>query len=60
MGVIGEMFPGRKLTDEDSEAGDGQTHRPRLELDLEGGVVRLSAPARPRSAEQGVGDGVAE
>ncbi|MQY24074.1 hypothetical protein [Nocardia macrotermitis] len=58
MGVIGEMFPGRKLTDEDSEAGDGQPHRPRLEFDLDGGVVRL--PARPRSAEQGVRDGESE
>ena len=24
MGVLGEMFPGRKLRDESSEAGDGQ------------------------------------
>ncbi|MBY8856538.1 hypothetical protein K7711_08630 [Nocardia sp. CA2R105] len=60
MGVIGEMFPGRKLTDEGSEDSNGQPHRPRLELDLDGGVVRLSAPARPRSTEQGVRDGEAE
>ncbi len=24
MGVLGEMFPGRKLRDESTEAGDGQ------------------------------------
>jgi hypothetical protein len=58
VGVIGDMFPGQKLTDEGSEDSDGQNHRPRLDLDLDGGVVRVS-PA-PRSAEQGVGDGVAE
>jgi|GEM_PF-5919325 len=43
MGVFGEMFD-KKLTDESSEDSDGQTHRPRLELDLDGGVIRLSVP----------------
>ncbi|MBF6327997.1 hypothetical protein [Nocardia transvalensis] len=46
MGVMGELFPGKKLMNEDSEDGDGQTHRPRLDLDLDAGVVRLSRPAQ--------------
>ncbi|MBU3065293.1 hypothetical protein KO481_27670 [Nocardia sp. NEAU-G5] len=54
MGVFGEMF-GKKLTDESSEDSDGQNHRPRLELDLDGGVIRLSGPA-PRAAEDSPGD----
>lgn len=42
MGVFGEMFPGKKLTDESGEDQDGQSHRPRVELDLDAGVIRLS------------------
>lgn len=58
MGVIGEMFPGKKLTDESGEDSDGQSHRPRLDLDLDldSGVVRLPRPCAPRpagDAEQG-------
>ncbi|WP_433758975.1 hypothetical protein [Nocardia sp. CA-135398] len=41
MGVMGELFPGQKLADEGSEDSDGQSHRPRVEIDLEAGVVRL-------------------
>ncbi|WP_167333447.1 hypothetical protein [Nocardia concava] len=48
MGVIGELFPGKKLEDDGSEAGDGQQHRPRLELDLDAGVIKLSPPAATR------------
>lgn len=50
MGVFGEMF-GKKLTDESGGDSDGQPHRPRLELDLDGGVIRLTGPA-PRPAEE--------
>ncbi|MFC9432619.1 hypothetical protein [Nocardia sp. NPDC057030] len=46
MGVMGELFPGKKLTDEGSEDSDGQEHSPRLALDLDAGVVRI-APAAP-------------
>ncbi|MFF0490547.1 hypothetical protein ACWDSJ_21400 [Nocardia sp. NPDC003482] len=45
MGFIGELFPGNKLADEGSEDSDGQTHRPRLDLDLDAGVVRLTKPS---------------
>ncbi len=42
------MFPGKKLTDEGSEDSNGQNHRPRLDLDLDGGVVRVSGPVAPK------------
>ncbi|MCP2292077.1 hypothetical protein ACFYT3_31960 [Nocardia amikacinitolerans] len=45
MGIIGELF-GNKLTDEGGEDSDGQVHEPRVDVDLDAGVVRLSAPAR--------------
>ncbi|BDU00264.1 hypothetical protein [Nocardia sputorum] len=41
MGVIGELFPGKKLTHEGSEDSDGQTHAPRFDIDLDSGVVRV-------------------
>ncbi|MFX0575913.1 hypothetical protein [Nocardia nepalensis] len=49
--MIGELFPGQKLADEGSEDSDGQTHRPRVEIDLDAGVVRLG-PAAPSSADK--------
>ncbi|MBL1076923.1 hypothetical protein JK358_21235 [Nocardia sp. 2] len=52
MGVIGELFPGKKLEDESGQSGDGQTHRPRLALDLDAGVIRLSPPAAQPVADQ--------
>ncbi|MGV9662018.1 hypothetical protein ACWDUL_19785 [Nocardia niigatensis] len=48
MGVIGELFPGKKLEDDGSEDGSGESHRPRVSLDLDAGVIRVS-PARPKS-----------
>ncbi|WP_227983395.1 hypothetical protein [Nocardia spumae] len=54
MGVFGEMFPGKKLSDESGGDSDGQQHRPRLDLDLDAGVIRLSgssASADEESAE---------
>ncbi|WP_167837792.1 hypothetical protein [Nocardia altamirensis] len=42
---MGELFPGQKLADEGSEDSAGEQHRPRVDLDLDAGVVRLrSAP----------------
>lgn len=46
MGVMGELFPGQKLADEGSEDSDGQAHRPRVEIDLDAGVVRLGPTAK--------------
>ncbi|WP_330230158.1 hypothetical protein OHA40_29815 [Nocardia sp. NBC_00508] len=47
MGVIGELFPGKKLTHEGSEDGDGQTHTPRFDIDLDTGVVRVPRASDP-------------
>ncbi|MBF6124390.1 hypothetical protein [Nocardia brasiliensis] len=55
MGVMGELFPGQKLADEGSEDSAGQGHRPRVDVDLEAGVVRLSGAA-PRAADEPVED----
>ncbi|WP_280235127.1 hypothetical protein [Nocardia cyriacigeorgica] len=47
MGVIGELFPGKKLTDEGSGDSNGEPHRPQLDIDLNAGVIRLTgAPKR--------------
>ncbi|MET7767845.1 hypothetical protein [Nocardia sp. NPDC005366] len=51
VGVFGELFPGKKLTDESSQSGDGEQHRPRVELDLDAGVIRVSGKAADRDDE---------
>jgi hypothetical protein len=45
---MGELF-GRKLNDEGNEDENGQSHRPRFDLDLDSGTVRLPGvrPAEP-------------
>ncbi|MGQ4598969.1 hypothetical protein [Nocardia sp. R6R-6] len=56
MGVIGELFPGNKLAHDGSEDGDGQTHTPRFDIDLDTGVVRLpraSDPAADKRPDSG-------
>ncbi len=45
MGIMGELFPGQKLADEGSGDSNGETDRPRVELDLDAGVIRVS-PSR--------------
>ncbi|QLY28354.1 hypothetical protein H0264_23590 [Nocardia huaxiensis] len=55
MGVIGELFPGKKLEDESGQSGDGQSHRPRVAIDLDAGVIRLSGTA-PKATELESGD----
>ena len=51
MGVMGELFPGQKLNDDGGSDSEGQPHRPRLDLDLDAGVVRLSGPVTPPSKD---------
>ncbi|WP_181762861.1 hypothetical protein [Rhodococcus spelaei] len=51
MGVIGELFPGKKLENDGSQDGGGQTYQPRIELDLDAGVIRVS-PAKPAVGPQ--------
>ena len=44
MGVFGELFPGAKIKDEASEAGDGQKWR-LGPIDLDKGLVQVHLPA---------------
>lgn len=46
MGVLGEMFPGRKILDEAGESADGEQWR-LGPIDLESGVVEVHRPAAP-------------
>jgi len=49
MAMLGELFPGKKLSDEGGEDSDGKLHRPRFDIDLDSGVVRCPAwPPRSR------------
>ena len=41
MGVLGEMFPGRKIRDESTEAGDGQEHLQLGPIDLDNRTVQV-------------------
>ncbi|MFC9788543.1 hypothetical protein [Rhodococcus sp. NPDC127528] len=52
MGVIGEMFPGKKLENDDSQDGSGQAYRPRVELDLDAGVIRVSRATPAATAQE--------
>jgi hypothetical protein len=45
MGVLGEMFPGRKITDESTEAGDGQEHFQLGPIDLDNRTVQVQRVA---------------
>ncbi len=51
MGMLGELFPGRKLRDESGEDGDGQPVGEQWDIDLDSGVVRLRGPG-PLAVEQ--------
>ncbi|MFD6396923.1 hypothetical protein [Nocardia sp. NPDC060249] len=48
MGIIGELFPGKKLQNEGSGDSNGQPH---LDLDLEAGVIRVTGAVTPRPAD---------
>lgn len=52
MGVIGELFPGQKLADEGGEDSDGQTHRPRFDIDLDTGVARVPRQVAPQHTDE--------
>jgi hypothetical protein len=61
MGVLGEMFPGRKIQDEQTEAGDGQEHWQLGPIDLDNRTVTVQrvadtgtdTGAEPDAAERG-------
>lgn len=52
MGVIGELFPGKKLTHEGSEDSDGQAYTPRFDIDLDTGVARVPRAQPPTAGDQ--------
>jgi len=50
MGVLGEMFPGPKISDESGE--DGSTQRWRLgPIDLDSGIVQVHRSTDPEPPE---------
>jgi hypothetical protein len=51
MGVLGELFPGRKIQDTSSEAGDGQRFRLGL-IDLENNVVQVHRPTAEPAGDE--------
>jgi hypothetical protein len=50
MGMLGELFPGAKITDESGEDADGQKFR-LGPIDLDKGVVQIHVPALPVSRD---------
>ena len=62
MGMLGEMFPGKKLGHDGDEDSDGQRYRPRFDIDLDSGVVRLPglAARQPPPPREDAGDGPEE
>jgi hypothetical protein len=53
MGVLGEMFPGRKITDESTEAGDGQEHFQLGPIDLDNRTVQVQRVATEEPEQDG-------
>jgi hypothetical protein len=53
MGVLGEMFPGRKIQDESTEAGDGQEHFRLGPIDLDNRTVQVQRIAAEEPDEDG-------
>ncbi|SDP35832.1 hypothetical protein [Lentzea jiangxiensis] len=52
MGQLGELFPGRKLRSEATEAGTGEDHEETGPLDLTSGAVRLRPRPKPVPAPE--------
>jgi hypothetical protein len=53
MGVLGEMFPGRKIKDESTEAGDGQEHFQLGPIDLDNRTVQVQRVVADEPEEDG-------
>lgn len=54
MGVLGELFPGAKITDEGAEEGAAQPWR-LGPVDLDRGVVEVHRAAEPAEPEEPAG-----
>ena len=53
MGVLGEMFPGRKIRDESTEAGDGEEHFQLGPIDLDNRTVQVQRVATDEPEQDG-------
>ncbi|WP_170308984.1 hypothetical protein [Pseudonocardia hierapolitana] len=53
MGVLGEMFPGREIKDESTEAGDGQEHFQLGPIDLDNRTVQVQRVAADEPEQDG-------
>jgi hypothetical protein len=53
MGVLGEMFPGRKIQDEQTEAGDGQEHWQLGPIDLDNRTVQVQRVVADEPEQEG-------
>ena len=53
MGVLGEMFPGRKIVDESAEAGDGEEHFQLGPIDLDNRTVQVQRVAAEEPEHDG-------
>lgn len=47
---MGELF-GKKIEKDDSADSTGEPVRPRLDLDLDAGVIRVTGKAQPKPAD---------
>jgi hypothetical protein len=52
MGMLGELFPGRKILDESGEDADGKKIAEPWQIDLDGGVVRLRGAGTPKPEQE--------
>jgi hypothetical protein len=53
MGLLGKLFENGDMRDESGEDGDGKVHRPRFNIDLDSGVVRMpTLPGKGPQADQ--------
>lgn len=53
MGLLGKLFDNGGLRDESGEDGDGKVVRPRFDIDLDSGVVRMpTLPGKRPAADQ--------
>ncbi|HZZ47318.1 MAG TPA: hypothetical protein VFE65_10585 [Pseudonocardia sp.] len=57
MGLLGKLFENGNLRDESGEDGEGKLYRPRFDIDLDGGVVRMpTLPGKGSAADEEADD----
>jgi hypothetical protein len=62
MGMLGKLFDdGKSLRDESDQDGEGKLYRPRFDIDLDSGVVRMpNRAAQPAPAPDDTDDSAAD